>query len=486
MRYTERVAFRDLARAACDVSGAMSDLVALVMAAGLGKRMKSALPKVLHRAAGRPLLYYPFRAACDVGARKVVLVLSPEAKARVEPLLESDLSARPVSIAIQKEPRGTGDAVKSGLGEVDSEHVLILSGDTPLIRADDIRALVVALDSQKGVSLALLSSIPDNPSGYGRVLRDAKGNVTEVREERDLRNDAERGVGEVNAGAYAATTEALRAALGELQPENAQHEYYLTDIVAILAKKGRVVAVRGHAESLVGVNDRAQLARAEDALFDRISQRHRHAGVTVAGSARIDDSVRIEADAEISHSVVLRGKTRIAAGARIDVGSVVTDSEIGASALLKPYSIVTESRVGAGAQIGPFAHLRPGSEIEAEAHIGNFVETKKTRVRRGAKANHLAYLGDGDIGEGANVGAGTIFCNYDGFSKHKTVIGAGAFIGSDSQLVAPITIGENAYVATGTTVTKDVPTDALAIARVKQENKEGYAPRLKARLSKKK
>lgn len=460
---------------------AMSDLVAVVMAAGVGKRMKSAVPKVLHSAAGRPLVYYSCRAASEAGARAVVLVLSPDARTKVEPELGKLFDAS-VSLATQKEARGTGDAVKSGLDQVDSEHVLVLSGDTPLLRADDVRALVNALST--GVSLALLSSIPADPNGYGRVLRDAAGNVTEIREDRDLRTDAERGVREVNAGAYALRTDALKNALAQLKTDNAQGEYYLTDIVSILAKEGRVVAIVGHADSLVGVNDRNQLAEAEDLLHARIARNHRANGVTIATGAKIDDSVSIEPDASIGPGVVLRGKTRVLAGATIDVGSVVVDSEIGPNALLKPYSIVTESTVGTGAQIGPFAHLRPGSEIEDEAHIGNFVETKKTRVRRGAKANHLAYLGDGDVGEGANIGAGTIFCNYDGFRKHRTVIGKGAFIGSDSQLVAPITIGENSYVATGTTVTKDVPADALAISRVKQENKEGYAPRLRARLKK--
>lgn len=464
-------------------SPAMSDLVAVVMAAGVGKRMKSALPKVLHRAAGRPLVHYPCRAALEAGARSIVLVLSPDAREKVEGDLRNLFAGAPVSLATQKEARGTGDAVRSGLDQVDSERVLILSGDTPLLRAEDVRALADAA-AEPGVSLALLSSIPDDPKGYGRVIRDASGNVMEVREDRDLRSDSERAIREVNAGAYVLRTADLRTALARVETNNAQGEYYLTDIVSILAKSGRVVGVIGHADSLVGVNDRNQLADAEELLFARIARTHRANGATISKEAKIDDSVVIEPDATIAADVVLRGNTRVFAGAIVDVGSVITDSEIGARALLKPYSIVTESRVGEGAQIGPFAHLRPGSEIEADAHIGNFVETKKTRVRRGAKANHLAYLGDGDIGEGANVGAGTIFCNYDGFKKHKTVIQKGAFIGSDSQLVAPVTIGENSYVATGTTVTKDVPADALAISRVKQENKEGYAPRLRARLQK--
>jgi bifunctional UDP-N-acetylglucosamine pyrophosphorylase/glucosamine-1-phosphate N-acetyltransferase len=236
------------------------------------------------------------------------------------------------------------------------------------------------------------------------------------------------------------------------------------------------------AASLGGINDRAQLAAAEDVLYGRIADAHRRAGATIRTSARVDAGVVVEPDAVVEHGVVLRGATRIGAGARVDVGSVLTDVTVAAGAMVKPYTIAQSSSIGEKAQIGPFSHLRPDSVIEAEAHIGNFVETKKTTVRRGAKANHLAYLGDGDIGEGANVGAGTIFCNYDGFRKHKTEIGPGAFIGSDSQIVAPVRIGAGAYVATGTTVTRDVPENALAIARVRQENKEGYADRLRARL----
>jgi bifunctional UDP-N-acetylglucosamine pyrophosphorylase/glucosamine-1-phosphate N-acetyltransferase len=232
----------------------------------------------------------------------------------------------------------------------------------------------------------------------------------------------------------------------------------------------------------MGVNDREQLRQAEEALFASIRARLGRSGVTVHGDARIDDTVTIEPGAEIEAAVRLRGATSIGTGAFIDVGSVVTDATIGARAVLKPYSIIGQSSVGDAAQIGPFSHLRPDSVIEAEAHIGNFVETKKTRVRRGAKANHLAYLGDGDVGERANVGAGTIFCNYDGFQKHRTTIGADAFVGSDSQLVAPVSVGQGAYVASGSSITEDVPDGALAIARARQTNKLDYAAPLKAKL----
>jgi bifunctional UDP-N-acetylglucosamine pyrophosphorylase/glucosamine-1-phosphate N-acetyltransferase len=241
----------------------------------------------------------------------------------------------------------------------------------------------------------------------------------------------------------------------------------------------RVAAVQGEADALVGVNDRAELAHAEELLYARTRDRLRRAGVTIHGDARIDSAVVVAQDAEIGAGVCLRGQTRIGAGSRIDVGSVLVDVEVGAGVEVKPYCVISQSSVGDRAQLGPVAHLRPESAIEAEVHIGNFVETKKTRLRRGAKANHLSYLGDADVGERANIGAGTIVCKYDGVVKRRTTIGEGAFIGSDSQLVAPVTVGKNAYVATATTVTQDVPDDALAIGRSRQENKLGYAIKLR-------
>jgi bifunctional UDP-N-acetylglucosamine pyrophosphorylase / glucosamine-1-phosphate N-acetyltransferase len=464
----------------------MSSLEAVVLAAGHGTRMKSTLPKILHVAAGHPLVHYPVQAALGAGARRVVVVLSPGTREAAERALVQAFGSERVTVCVQDPARGTGDAARVGLEHVTSDRVLVLCGDTPLLAAEELARLVRSLEVS--TLLALLSAELEDPSGYGRVLRDDSDNVREVREHKDLKSDAERAVREINAGVYAASTAFLRSALAELRPNNAQGELYLTDVVAAAAGRGpgAARAVRSNPEILLGVNDRWQLGQAEEILFRRIAARHARAGATIRGDARIDDGVVIEPDAVIEPAVRLRGKTTIRRGALIDVGSVVTDSEIGEAARIKPYSVITESTVGPAAQIGPFAHLRPGSQIDEQAHVGNFVETKKTRMRRGAKANHLAYLGDGDVGERANVGAGTIFCNYDGFQKHPTVIGSGAFIGSDSQLVAPVTIGKDAYVATGTTVTKDVPDEALAVGRARQENKPGYAPRLKARLAQKK
>jgi bifunctional UDP-N-acetylglucosamine pyrophosphorylase / glucosamine-1-phosphate N-acetyltransferase len=350
------------------------------------------------------------------------------------------------------------------------------------VRAVDIENLVRALADNSQASLALLTCEVLDPTGYGRILRDESGKVRAIREHKDA-TEAERAVREINPAMYAVRGGFVGPAVAKLSPNNAQGELYFTDVVADAAAAGGAIAVRSDdASTLVGINDRAQLDAAERALYARRIAALRQSGVTVRGDARIDAGVVVEPDAEIETGVVLRGNTIVKSGAFIDVGCVLTDVEVESGAVLKPYSVATQAKVGEKAQIGPFSHLRPDSVIGPEAHIGNFVETKKTTLKRGAKANHLAYLGDGEIGEGANIGAGTIFCNYDGFKKHKTTIKDGAFIGSDSQLVAPITIGEGAYVATGTTVTKDVPDNALAIARTRQENKEGYASRLRARL----
>jgi bifunctional UDP-N-acetylglucosamine pyrophosphorylase/glucosamine-1-phosphate N-acetyltransferase len=455
-------------------------MTAIVLAAGQGTRMKSAKPKVLHELCGKPMIHYVVESALASGADEVVVVVG-FGRDEVTRSLEGAFGPR-VKTALQDQQRGTGHAVGCALPSVSAgaELILILCGDTPLVAAGDLTRMSAAMQSR--TPLAMLTFTPPDTTGYGRIVRDAEGRIVAIREHRDCTPE-ELAIRSANPGMYLVRASFLREAIGALSSDNAQGELYLTDVVADASRRGGVAEiVVADAQSLVGVNDRAQLAALEDAMYARIADHARRDGATVRTSARIDASVVIERDAVIEHHVVLRGVTRIGEGARIDVGSVLTDVTVESYAELKPYTIATSSKIGEKAQIGPFSHLRPESVIEDEAHVGNFVETKKTILRRGAKANHLAYLGDGDIGEGANIGAGTIFCNYDGFVKHRTEIGAGAFIGSDSQLVAPIKIGEGAYVATGTTVTRDVPADALAIARLKQENKEGYASRLKARL----
>jgi bifunctional UDP-N-acetylglucosamine pyrophosphorylase/glucosamine-1-phosphate N-acetyltransferase len=450
---------------------------ALILAAGQGTRMKSALPKVLHALCGRPMVDFVIDAALAAGADDAVVVVG-HGREQVIAHLAARYGDR-VRTAVQAEQKGTGHAVLCALPALEgADAVLVLYGDVPLVLPADLRALLAA---REAADLAMVTCTVPDPTGYGRILRDASGAIQHVREHRDA-SPEERRIHEVNPGVYAAGAAFLAGAVKKLEPNNDQGELYLTDVIAIAAAAGRIRDVRAHADTLAGVNDRAQLAALEAQLYARIGDDHRRAGATIRAGALIDAGVVVERDAIIEHAVVLRGETRVGPGARIDVGSVLEDVTVAAGAYIKPYSVCTRSSIGENAQIGPFSHLRPESVIDADAHVGNFVETKKTHLARGAKANHLAYLGDGEIGEGANVGAGTIFCNYDGFQKHKTIIGKGAFIGSDSQLVAPITIGDGAYVATGATVTRDVPADALAVARARQENKEGYASRLKARL----
>jgi bifunctional UDP-N-acetylglucosamine pyrophosphorylase / glucosamine-1-phosphate N-acetyltransferase len=475
------------------MSEGLEKTTAVILAAGQGTRMKSALPKVLHSIAGRPLVHYPVRAALEAGCGEVVVVVG-HGRERLEAYLSEAFGASArvpeewkgrVKTAVQQEQRGTGDAARSGIDAVrpSAERVLIFYGDVPLLTAVDVAAVAKALDEDPSAGVSIATCTTNDPFGYGRVMRDSLGQIVEIREQKDLRSDEERAIKEWNPGIYAASVAFLKEALASLKPNNAQGEYYLTDIVSFAASKGqRAVGVPSNPAVMDGINDRAQLARGERAMMERLLEKHRVNGVTVREGARIEDSVVVEKDAIIESFAVLRGTTRIGSGAVVDVGCVLTNADIGEGVGLKPYSVVTDSIVRARAQIGPFSHLRPESDVGEDAHVGNFVETKKTRLDRGAKANHLAYLGDGFVGENANVGAGTIFCNYDGFQKQITRIGKNAFIGSDSQLVAPVTIGDGAYVATGTTVTRDVPADALAIGRVKQENKEGYASRLRSRL----
>jgi bifunctional UDP-N-acetylglucosamine pyrophosphorylase / glucosamine-1-phosphate N-acetyltransferase len=464
----------------------MKTTTAIVLAAGQGTRMKSAIPKLMHGVCGLPLVHFGVRAALDAGCGEVIVVVG-HGRAIVEEYLARAFAGLPVRTAVQAEQRGTGDAARAGLdvlvGPALPERILIMNGDVPLLRANDLRAVARPLDeATPRPALSLATCRVDDPTGYGRILRRA-GAVTEIREHRDLADDEQRAVREINAGVYVGSLPVLRQAVATLQPNNAQGELYLTDIVAFAALAGQPIAtVELGPDALAGVNDRDQLAQVDRMMHERIVRAWRLAGVTIRDGARVEAGVILEPDVTIEGGAALRGTTRVERGARIDVGCVVTDSAVGAGAELRPYTVAASSRIGPRAQVGPFAHIRPESDLGEEAHVGNFVETKKTRIGRGAKANHLSYLGDGVIGEGANVGAGTIFCNYDGYQKHTTTIEAGAFIGSDSQLVAPVTVGANAYVATGTTVTRDVPPDALAIGRARQENKEGYGARLRARL----
>lgn len=454
----------------------------IVLAAGKGTRMKSDLPKVLHQVAGKAILYYPVKALLDSGAEGVVVVIG-HGGAEVQAYLKAQFDER-VLTALQAEQKGTGHAVQCGLSAVpkQTESVFILYGDMPLVEQSCIEALLNR-DQTKNYSLSLLSTTTDEPFGYGRMIRSADGSIIEVREERDCSAE-EAQINEINPGIYYASHTFLSNALSQIKNDNAQGELLLTDMVNLAAKENGVRDVMWPIEDLHGVNTRFDLAQCEQQKRKRINKAHMLNGVTLLAPQQcyIDSDVSIDSDVTIGPAVVLRGKTRIAKGCIIDAGCVLDSVTLGEGVVLKPYTVASNSELKAQAQAGPFTHLRPGSELDHDARVGNFVEMKKSRLGKGSKASHLSYLGDCVVGQGANIGAGTICCNYDGFNKHQTLIEDGAFIGSDSQLVAPVTVGKNAYVATGTTVTLNVPEDALAIGRSKQQNKEGYAKRLRTHL----
>jgi bifunctional UDP-N-acetylglucosamine pyrophosphorylase/glucosamine-1-phosphate N-acetyltransferase len=465
------------------------DFVALVLAAGQGKRMRSRLPKVVHPLLGRPMLCYPVDAALAAGASQVVCVIGHGAD-EVSQVLAQRYGER-VRTALQAEQRGTGDAARCGQALVPEfqGYLVILYGDSALITSHALRSLLDHARAESAAVALLTSTLPD-ATGYGRIIRDGHGAITRIQEQKDC-SQAEAAISEFNPGVYAIRASFFRDAITRLTPNNAQGELYLTDLVALAAESGKSAGASGGVAGLPwdvaelhGVNDREELAEREKDLALRIAREHMERGVTLRDPARvrIEPGVTIEPDAVIGVDVELRGTTHIATGATIDVGCVLIDTDVGEGAQLLPYCVSTQSVIGGGSRIGPFSHLRPGSELDRDVHIGNFVETKATKVGQGSKANHLAYLGNGVIGRGVNVGAGTIFCNYDGYNKFTTTLEDGSFIGSDSQLIAPVTIGKNAYVGTGSTISQDVPEDALAIGRARQVNKPGLAAKLRARL----
>jgi bifunctional UDP-N-acetylglucosamine pyrophosphorylase/glucosamine-1-phosphate N-acetyltransferase len=402
---------------------------------------------------------------------------------QVAPVLTERFGDR-VLFAHQEKQLGTGDAARAGAAAV-PQHTgtfLILYGDAAAITGECLSALHKRHEGSSAL-LSLLTVRSGDATGYGRIIRSAEGTPVDIREQRDCTPE-EAAIREWNPGVYAVDARFFREAVAQLDTKNAQGELYLTDLVALAAKKSVVADVTWPEDELHGVNDRHELAQRERVMRLRFARKLARSGVTIrdAETTFIDADCEIAPDVTIESGVHLRGKCVIEGGAHVDTGCVLRNVTVRAGAKLLPYTVATDSAIGERAQVGPFSHLRPASELGPDAHVGNFVETKKTRIGKGSKANHLAYLGDGVIGENVNVGAGTIFCNYDGFAKHTTVLEDGAFIGSDSQLVAPITVGKDGYVATGTTVTLDVPAGALAIGRAKQQNKDGLGIRLREKL----
>ena len=447
-----------------------------IMAAGKGTRLKSQLPKVLHEVGGKPLLEHAIRAALrSVPAKDVYAIIGHEAE-RVRAAVQHT----GVNFVLQAEQRGTGHALivaKEALTGYD--HVIVLSGDAPLITPETIEQLR-SFHLAERAAMTLLSADLENPRGYGRVLRkNARGAEVLAVVEEKAATPAQKKIREINSGFYVFSVKKLYANIGGLSTSNSHREYYLTDMAAILRQaRERVVAWKTPtASEVLGANTRAELAEIDEKMRLAKCRELMADGVTIFYPATcvIDADVQIAPDTVIEPYVQLLGRTKIGTGCRVRSYCVIRDTEIGDGVSILPGCIMDDSRVSDGATIGPYSRLRPGSEIGEGAHLGNFVETKKIKLGKGSKANHLTYLGDAEIGAGVNIGAGTITCNYDGVAKHKTIIGDSVFVGSDSTLVAPVRLGNGAYIGAGSCITDDVPDDALAIGRARQIVKEGWA-----------
>jgi bifunctional UDP-N-acetylglucosamine pyrophosphorylase/glucosamine-1-phosphate N-acetyltransferase len=447
-----------------------------ILAAGKGTRLKSKHPKVLHEVGGKPLLAHVIAAASKVvPASDVFAIIGYEADR-----VRSAVAATSIQFVHQPEQRGTGHALmvaREALANYDL--VLVLSGDAPLITSQTIEQLRDFHISKKA-AMTLLTAQLENPSGYGRVVRTQTGSddVKAIVEQKNL-TPAQQKIHEINAGFYAFDTEVLFGHIDKLDTDNHHGEFYLTDMAAILTQgKRRVVAVQAHrAHEVLGGNTRAELSEIDQHMRLAKCRQLMDLGVTILfpQTCVIDTEVEVGADTIIEPSVQLRGATRVGSDTRIGSYSVILSCDIGDNVLVQTGCVLEHSVVRARASLGPYSHLRPGCEICEDAHVGNFTEMKKTRLGKGSKANHLTYLGDTEVGERVNVGAGTITCNYDGVSKHKTIIEDGVFVGSDSILIAPVRIGRGAYVAAASTVTEDVPPDSLAVGRARQIVKEGWA-----------
>jgi bifunctional UDP-N-acetylglucosamine pyrophosphorylase / glucosamine-1-phosphate N-acetyltransferase len=456
----------------------MPDIHLVILAAGKGTRMKSAEPKVLHRAGGLRLIDYVLRAAQALDARTTVIVVGHLAER-----IQEALSDRPgLQFALQEPQLGTGHALLQAEPHLAGKHgtVVLLSGDVPLLRAETLIALIATHERSAAAATVVTARTPD-PAGYGRIVR-KDGRIAAIVEHKDATAD-ERAIDEINSGIYAFALEPLFDALRSIGSGNAQGEFYLPDLVRIYRGRGLNVETLQLEDSreILGVNSRRELADVAAILKTTRNEELMAAGVTMVDPASvwIGPDVVVGRDTVIHPNVHLEGRTRIGERCEINASVRIVDSTLDAGVVIDNFCVIRESHIRAGARIGPFAHIRPQSDVGEGAHIGNFTELKKTVVGRGSKANHLSYLGDATIGEKVNVGAGTITCNYDGTQKHPTVIEDGAFIGSDSQLVAPVRIGKGAYVAAGSSIVEDVPPGALGIARGKQINKPGWVEKKK-------
>jgi len=454
----------------------MRKQAALILAAGKSTRMKSARSKVLHDLAGRPVLAYPIAAAAGCGAQLVKVVIAPE-----QDDVKDYLKSQGVDHVLQREPLGTANAVVSAERSLKSfdGDVLILCGDIPLVRAASLAEFCSAFRDARA-TLGVLTMSPEDPGAYGRIVRDLDGRITSIVEAKDA-SEKELSIREVNSGILLADKGWLFSALKKVKNDNAKGEYYITDLVGIALKDGaKVVAHRcSNAEEFHGINTRVDLARAAEIMRERINRdlMMKGAGLVDYRHTYVDAGVRIGQDSRVLPFTFIQGETRIGKGCTIETGVVIRNATIGNDVHIKAHSVIEDSTISDGAVLGPFARVRPGSSVGKGARVGNFVELKKCTMKKGAKANHLTYLGDAVVGANANIGCGTITCNYDGRAKHTTVIGDGAFIGSDVQFVAPVRVGSKAVVGAGSTITRDVPSGALAITRVEQKTVRGYAQR---------
>ncbi len=445
-------------------------LQVVILAAGKGTRMRSSLPKVMQPLAGRPLLSHVIVAARELGAERPIVVYGHGGD-----VVQLAFAGQSLDWVLQAEQKGTGHAVQVALPVLaPAGRTLILYGDVPLISVPTLERLVAAVPDEQ--SLALLTVHLDNPSGYGRIVRE-NGRVVRIVEQKDA-SEAEKTITEVNTGILCVPNALLHQWLPALKNNNAQGEYYLTDLIGMATAHG-VPVTAVHPDTVwevEGVNDKLQLATLERVWQRAQADQLMRAGVTVLDPARLDIRGRVEhgQDVTLDVGVIIEGRVVLGDNVRIGAGCVLKDCEIGAGSEIKPYSLIDSAVVGRAAQIGPFARLRPGSRLADDVHIGNFVETKATLIGQGSKANHLAYLGDAEIGAGVNIGAGTITCNYDGANKHKTVIGDNAFIGTNNSLVAPVTIGAGATTGAGSTINKPVPEGQLAVARAVQKTIDGW------------
>ena len=453
----------------------LSDFSVVILAAGKGTRLRSNLAKVLHRAGGRTLVEHVVRACQPLKLREIIVVVGHQAE-EVSAVLEP-FGVRTV---VQQPQRGTGHAIQVARRAIGnrSEYLLVIPGDAPLVRTETLAALArTHREGQPHTAATILSALVGNPAGYGRIQRD-NGVVTAIVEDSAL-TDEQRNINEINSSIYAFTLERLWPCLGELRPANVHRELYLTDAISLLRRDGATVLaeIAADAEEVLGCNTRADLADADVILRRRKRAALMDAGVTIQlpETVIVDPDVAVGVDTVLEPGVQLLGRTRVGASCTIRSGSILSDATLEDGVLVRPYSVIGASHLAARAEVGPFSHLRAGTRLEEGAHMGNFVEAKNSVLGEGVKAMHLSYLGDARVGSGTNVGAGTITCNYDGANKYPTTIGKRVFIGSDTALVAPVRVGDGAYIAAGSVITDNVPADALALARGRQVNKPGWA-----------